>query len=437
MLLELARALREGFFMFWETLWPLILGFGLAGAVQAFVSRESMQRRMGDHRPASVARATGYGMVSSSCSYAATAMARSLITKGADFVSAMVFMFASTNLVIELGIVLVVLMGWQFAVSEFAGGIIMIVLLVTVGAFWLRGRAVAGAQARAIADTQARVADDPGHHGGGRNDGSHAPGGHDHGGDRAASGPLARRLRSRAGWSDAASYTMRDLTMLRRELLIGYLVAGLLAVLVPTSAWHDLFLTGHGWWTSVENAIVGPFVAMISFVCSIGNVPLAAALWKGGISFGGVIAFLFADLIAFPLLLIYRRYYGTRLMLRLLAVFWAVMAAAGLITEVIFHAAGIVPSIRPTVIAPAHFQWNYTTYLNIIFLVLFGVLYWLYRNRDRLGGGSGYAQDPVCGMQVETANAPASAEHDGQRVYFCSDRCADRFAGSGMASSTA
>ena len=348
MLLELARALREGFFMFWETLWPLILGFGLAGAVQAFVSRESMQRKLGDHRPAAVARAAGYGMVSSSCSYAATAMARSLVAKGADFVAAMVFMFASTNLVIELGIVLVVLMGWQFAVSEFAGGIIMIVLLVTAGALWLRGRAVTTARDRAAAD---EAADTP----------SITPGptattpatrcdtATPATGRAAVRGPLRQRLRSRAGWADAASYTMRDLTMLRRELLIGYLVAGLLAVLVPVSGWHALFLTGHGWWTSVENAIVGPFVAMISFVCSIGNVPLAAALWQGGISFGGVIAFLFADLIAFPLLLIYRRYYGTRLMLRLLAVFWAVMAAAGLITEVLFRAAGLVPATRPTV----------------------------------------------------------------------------------------
>jgi uncharacterized protein len=425
MLLELGRALREGFFMFWETLWPLILGFGLAGAVQAFVSRESMQRKMGDHRPAAVGRAAGYGMVSSSCSYAATAMARSLVSKGADFVAAMVFMFASTNLVIELGIVLVVLMGWQFAVSEFAGGIIMIILLVTVGGLWLRGRAVTAARSRVIADD----AD-------GQAGASHEHASHEHGAGPAARGPVRQRLRSRAGWADAASYTMSDLTMLRRELVIGYVVAGLLAVLVPVSGWHALFLTGHGWWTSVENAIVGPFVAIISFVCSIGNVPLAAALWKGGISFGGVIAFLFADLIAFPLLLIYRRYYGTRLMLRLLVVFWAVMSAAGLITEVIFKAAGIVPAVRPTVIAPAHFEWNYTTYLNIVFLLLFGVLYWLYRNQERFGGGSGYARDPVCGMQVETAHAPASAEHDGRQLYFCSDRCADRFARSGMASST-
>jgi uncharacterized protein len=427
MLIDIAHALREGFFMFWETLWPLILGFGLSGAVQAFASRTAMRRSLGSHRPAAVARASGYGMVSSSCSYAASAMSRSLIAKGADFVSAMVFMFASTNLVIELGIVLIVLMGWQFAVSEFAGGIIMIVLLAAVGGLWFRGRSLAAARERASQQA------DPGHgHVHGPDTGQDDDSGLDeHGGHGASDSdraPLRRRLRSKAGWAESASYTMADLRMLRRELFIGYVVAGLLAVLVPVSAWHALFLTGHGWWTSVENALVGPFVAIISFVCSIGNVPLAAALWKGGISFGGVIAFLFADLITFPLLLIYRRFYGTRMMLRMLAVFWAVMSAAGLITEVIFRAAGIVPAVRPTVIAPAHFAWNYTTYLNIVFLAVFGILYWLYRNRDRLSADAGSAEDPVCGMRVERANAPATAEHDGQRVYFCSERCAERYA---------
>jgi hypothetical protein len=228
-------------------------------------------------------------------------------------------------------------------------------------------------------------------------------------------------------WADSATYTMSDLTMLRRELVIGYTVAGFLAVLVPTSVWQAVFITGHGFWTSVENAVVGPFIAIVSFVCSIGNVPLAAALWSGGISFGGVIAFIFADLIAFPLLLIYRRYYGTRLMLRMLAVFWALMSIAGLLTELLFRAAGLVPTMRPTTIAPAHFSWNYTTYLNLIFLALFGLLYWLYRNRDRLGGGDRYARDPVCGMQVEKANAPASRRRAGEVQYFCSEHCAGRF----------
>jgi uncharacterized protein len=411
-LVEIGRSAREALFMFWQTLWPLVLGFGLSGAVQAFVSRESMQRRLGSHDLAAVARASGYGMVSSSCSYAASAMAKSLVATGADFVAATVFMFASTNLVIELGIVLIALMGWQFAVSEFVGGIIMIALLAVFGGLWLRGRLVVQARERVQASGTARD----------QHDHAATPG--------SGRSSLARRLRSKAGWADAASYTMADLAMLRRELLIGYSVAGLLTVLVPVGAWNALFLTGHGWWTSAENVIVGPLVAVISFVCSIGNVPLAAALWHGGISFGGVVSFLFADLITIPLLMIYRRYYGTRLMLRLLAVFWAVMAAAGLITEVIFQSAGLVPSDRPAAIVPEGFSWNYTTCLNLVFLALFGLLYWAYRNRDRLGGGeaTGHAQDLVCGMQVEMTQAPAIAEHEGQQVYFCSDHCAARFA---------
>jgi uncharacterized protein len=408
-LVDIGRSLREGFFMFWETLWPLVLGFGLAGAVQAFVSSEAMRRRLGNHRAPAVVRASGYGMVSSSCSYAASAMAKSLFVKGADYIASMVFMFASTNLVIELGIVLIVLMGWQFAVSEFVGGIIMILLLASLGALWLRGRLVVQARERLQESEEAPE--------------------HLHGAPAAADGgpPLTVRLKSVGGWADSATYTMSDLTMLRRELLIGYTVAGFLAVLVPTSVWQAVFITGHGFWTTVENAIVGPFIAIISFVCSIGNVPLAAALWKGGISFGGVIAFIFADLIAFPLLMIYRRYYGTRLMLRMLVVFWALMSTAGLISELLFRAAGLVPTMRPTTVAPAHFSWNYTTYLNLVFLALFGVLYWLYRNSARLGAGDRYARDPVCGMQVETAQAPATVAHAGERHYFCSDRCAERF----------
>jgi uncharacterized protein len=403
----IGRSLREGFFMFWETLWPLVLGFGLSGAVQAFVSREAMQRTMGDHRPLTVVRSSLYGMVSSSCSYAATAMSKSLFVKGADFVATTVFMFASTNLVIELGIVLIVLMGWQFAASEFVGGVIMIVLLAGAGSIWLRGRRVVAARARLAESAEAE----------------HRPPE-----NAALQGERwGRKLRSRGGWADAATYTMADLTMLRRELVIGYAAAGFLTVLVPVSAWNAVFLHGHGFWTSAENVIVGPFIALISFVCSIGNVPLAAALWKGGISFGGVVSFIFADLITCPLLLIYRRYYGTRLMLRMLATFWAVMAIAGLATEGIFRALGIVPKVRSAQIAPDRFSWNYTTYLNIIFLALFAVLYWAYRNRERLGGGRGTALDPVCGMQVDTAHAPATVEHDGERVYFCSDRCRLRF----------
>jgi uncharacterized protein len=406
---DIGRSLREGFFMFWQTLWPLVLGFTLSGAVQTFVSGSAMRRALGDHRPAAVARASAYGMASSSCSYAASAMAKSLFAKGADFVTSMVFMFASTNLVVELGIVLVVLMGWQFAASEFVGGAIMIVLLVLLGGAFLGGRAVVAARQR-LQEPTAGVPGDGGHEHHGGHDAAADPSGSgdlgDHDGDDGSAGPAGAwrtRLRDRGAWADAATSTISDLKMLRRELVVGYVVAGFLAVLVPVHFWNAVFLHGHGFWTTVENVVVGPFIAVISFVCSIGNVPLAAALWAGGISFGGVVAFIFADLITFPLLLVYRRYYGLRLTLRMLAVFWAVMSLAGLATEGIFRAAGLVPTDRSVAITEAHFSWNYTTYLNIVFLGLFAVVYWLYRQRDRLGAGNGHAPDTVCEMHGRQA----------------------------------
>jgi uncharacterized membrane protein YraQ (UPF0718 family)/YHS domain-containing protein len=413
---DIGDSLREAFFMFWVTLWALILGFALSGAVQAFVSRDQMQRVMGDHRAASVARATGFGMVSSSCSYAATAMAKSLFQKGADFITAMVFMFASTNLVLELGIILLVLMGWQFAAAEFIGGPIMIVLLVVLGGYVFKRHLVDRARERVQSGANA----------------PHGPHDHDHehGHDAAAieHAPWRQKLTSAEGWSDAASYAIADIKMLRRELLIGYGVAGFLAVLVPMDFWNDVFWPGHGFWTSLQNAIVGPFIAFISFVCSVGNVPMAAALWHGGISFGGVISFIFADLIALPLVLIYRKYYGRRLTLRLFFTFWLVMSAAGLTVEGIFAALGQIPTARPEQVVHTGFEWNYTTVLNIVFLGVFAVLYWLYRNRDRFHrGDSGYAFDPVCGMQVRVADAPATRHHDGNVISFCSDHCAERF----------
>jgi uncharacterized protein len=407
----IADSLRMAFFMFWETLWPLIFGFGLSGAVQAFVSRSQMQRLMGDHRPKTLGLASIFGAASSSCSYAASAMAKSLFAKGADFTTAMVFMIASTNLVIELGLVLWVLIGWQFALSEYVGGIIMIGLLAISARFFFRPALVDYARQRVAAnslrDTEPTALADSAREAGGT--------------------PLTRRLRSPGAWADAASYAMADLVMLRKEMLVGYLVAGFLAVLVPTTLWNAIFFHGHGFWTSLENVVVGPMIAILSFVCSIGNVPLAAALWKGGISFGGVVSFIFADLITLPLLLIYRRFYGWALTLRILAAFWLVMAIAGLATEFLFSGLGLVPGARPTQVAEPSFHWNYTTYLNLLFLAVFAVLVWLSRNRERFGGGAGYAIDPVCGMLVEKSLAPATARRGGQTYFFCSDRCHDRF----------
>lgn len=398
----IGESVRMSFFMLWDTLWPLVLGFGLSGAVQAFVSRGRMETALGDRRPRTLALAAGLGVVSSSCSYAASAMTKSLFSKGADFLAAMTFMLASTNLVIELGLVLWVLIGWQFALSEYVGGVIMISLLALVARFFFRPRLIESARRR-LAAAEAE------HH-------------HDH--DDESANPSVRSL---AGWADAASYTLADLTMLRRELVIGYVVAGFLAVAVPASVWSAVFFSGHGFASSLENALVGPLIAIVSFVCSVGNVPLAAALWHGGISFGGVVSFVFADLITFPLLLIYRRYYGLGLTLRILAAFWLVMAAAGVATEYLFQAFHLIPTARPSAVVQAGWSWNYTTFLNLVAIAVFAVLVWLARNRERLGGGAGYAIDPVCGMQVEKATAPARATWEGRTFYFCSDGCRDSF----------
>ena len=403
-------SLAEGFWMFYDTLWALVVGFALSGAVQAFVSRGEMQRVLGDHRPRTVVKSSVLGMVSSSCSFAASALAKSLFSRGADFTSSMVFMFASTNLVVELGIVMWLLIGWQFAVAEFVGGFIMIAILATVLPRVLTSSEIEGARTRLRTGA-----------------GSHSAGDLDMAAEAHTERPWRERIRSRAGWSDASGYTISDVTMLRKELVIGFVVAGFASIAVPTSVWRTLFVTGHGFWSVLENVIVGPILAFISFVCSVGNVPLAAALWKGGISFGGVIAFVFADLLAVPLVIIYGKYFGKHLAIKLSLVFWAVMSLAGLITEGVFQAASLVPTTRRGDIATTHFGLNYTTVLNALAIAAFGYLYYLYSNAARFGGGQGYAKDVVCGMQVRTADAPAHAQHDGHTFYFCADKCHARF----------
>lgn len=425
---SLIGGLREGFYMFWETGWALVLGFGLSGAVQSFVTRKEMEKILGDHKPKTIAKASVLGMASSSCSYAATAMAKSLFSKGADFLAAMSFMFASTNLVVELGIVIVVLLGWQFFAAEFIGGPIMIALLVMAGSVTIAPALIQRARNglrsnEADFDQSSEASQSMAQFGDAHNHGNHPI----HEPANNANKPLYRRLKDPALWADAASYAIADLKMLRKEMLIGYLIAGYLATIVPTSIWKVVFISGHGTLTQIENALVGPIIAFISFVCSVGNIPLAAALWKGGISFGGVISFIFADLLAFPLVMIYRKLYGTRLALRMSVLFWLVMAVAGFVVEEIFNAFGLVPTNRALQILSGSVSLDYTTYLNIVFFALFVVIVWAAKNQGRIGGGQGYAIDPICGMQVETANAPAKVYSDSQWVYFCSDHCKTKF----------
>src|SRR5882724_8097085 len=343
--------------MAWEILWALILGFLLSAVVQAVVRRDTVVRLLGDHRPRSIAVATGLGVASSSCSYAAVALARSLFRKGADFTAAMAFEIASTNLVVELGVILALLMGWQFTAAEFVGGPIMIVLLAVLFRLVLKNGLVARAREQAergvAGSMEGHAAMD-----------MSAPG----------DGSFLRRLLSRGGLTSVSHVFVMEWAAILRDLVIGLLIAGAVAAWVPDSFWQGFFFSAHPVAAAVWGPIVGPIVAMLSFVCSIGNVPLAVVLWTGGISFGGVIAFIFADLIILPILNIYRRYYGTKMALLLGGTFYLASAIAGYVVEIVFGALGWIPDRSTARLPDDGISWNYTTWLNILFLLLAAAL---------------------------------------------------------------
>jgi uncharacterized membrane protein YraQ (UPF0718 family) len=348
-------ALKMAFEMFWEVLWPLILGFGLSGLVQAVISHRQMARLSGDDSPKSLSLAALFGMASSSCSYAAVALARSIFRKGASFTSAMAFEIASTNLVIELGIILIVLMGWWFAAAEFLGGIIMVILLALIFRLTLTPKLVDMARKRAERGLVGRME------------------GHATMDMSVEGGSVWSRIFSRRGFTATSHFFVMDWVSVWTDIALGFLIAGALAVWIPDAFWRDFFLTSHPTWAKIEGPLVGPLVAIISFVCSVGNVPLAAVLWRGGISFGGVVSFIFADLIVMPVLDIYRKYYGWKVIWYILGTFYVTMAAAGYIIEIHFGALGIIPKNRDISTITAGIHWNDTSVLNIIFLALAAV----------------------------------------------------------------
>jgi uncharacterized protein len=352
----IAHALDLAFSMTWEILWALILGFALSAVVQAVVSKREMTRMLPDDAPRSLAIACGLGAASSSCSYAAVALARSIFRKGAHFTAAMVFEFASTNLVVELGIVLALLIGWQFTLAEFVGGLVMIVILALLFRAFLRPTLVDAARRQAERGVRGSME------------------GHAEMDMSVTEGSLRSRLTSSRGVTAISHSFVMDWAAIWKDIVGGLLIAGALAAWVPNTFWQAFFLVDHPLLAKIWGPLVGPVVAMLSFVCSIGNVPLAAVLWNGGISFGGVASFIFADLIVLPILNIYRKYYGGKVTLFLLGTFYAAMFAAGLAVELLFEALGLVPSERSAKVMEAGVTFNYTTVLNIVFLVVAAVL---------------------------------------------------------------
>ncbi|MFJ5306588.1 permease [Streptomyces sp. NPDC088350] len=339
--------------MTWEVTWALILGFTLSAVVQAVVRRSTVVRLLGDDRPRTLVLAAGLGAASSSCSYAAVALARSLFRKGANFTAAMAFEIASTNLVVELGVILALLMGWQFTAAEFVGGPIMIVVLAVLFRLFLRQRLLHGAQEQAERGLAGSME-------------GHAAMDMSIGGE----GSFVRRLFSRDGFTSVAHIFVMEWAAILRDLVAGLLIAGAIAAWVPDSFWHTFFLADHPLAAKLVGPLVGPLVAIATFVCSIGNVPLAVVLWKGGISFGGVIAFIYADLLILPILNIYRKYYGARMAGFLLVTFFTAMAVAGYLVEFAFGGLGLIPDQADAKIPDDGITWNYTTWLNIAFLLL-------------------------------------------------------------------
>jgi uncharacterized protein len=389
------NGLKDSLLMAWEVWWALVLGFGISAIVQAWVPRERIEKSLSGSGAKPITLASALGAASSSCSYAAIAIAKSLFQKGASAATALAFQFASTNLVWELGLVLWILIGWQFTAAEYLGGAVMIVLMALMLRLFVSPRLEESARRHA----------------------QEADSGHQH---HSAGEELSWRERftSVSAWSDVAHNFRGDWQMLWKEISLGFLLAGFIAQL-GDDFFNRLFVqNAPAAVTTIENVVIGPVIAVLSFVCSVGNVPLAAVLWSGGISFAGVLAFLFADLIVLPIVLAYRKYYGTSFALRITALMFVTMVLAALAVDGLFSALGLIPTgprpSRGDVFGSI--QVDYKLALNIVGTLIFVALIWLTKSRG--------ATDPVCGMKVDREKA-LTAEHDGHTFFFCSEHCKD------------
>lgn len=377
----LLHALSMTVAMGWEILWPLILGFGLSAAIQAVVSHGQMSRLLPNAKPRTLALAAALGAASSSCSYAAVALARSIYRKGADFTAAMAFEIASTNLVVELGIIMAIMLGWQFTLAEFVGGPLMIGIMALLFRRFLSPKLLAAASMQADKAVAGRME------------------GHAGMGDMAITGndSILRKLMSKDGRTATSHYFIMDWASVWTDIVLGLLIAGAIAAWVPASFFQSFFFTAHPLISAIWGPLVGPLIAVVSFVCSVGNIPLAAVLWNGGISFGGVISFVFADLIVFPILRIYYKYYGFKMAAFIFGTFYVAMAGAGYLVEIIFAVLHLTPHTRNALVLNPHVAFNYTSVLNIVFLVLAGALIWRFM---RTGGP----------MMLRMMNKPESSD---------------------------
>jgi uncharacterized membrane protein YraQ (UPF0718 family) len=347
---------------FWKAGWAFVLGYAISAMIQAFVPKGRLTPFMGDAGARSVSLASLFGAASSSCSFAALSAARALVQKGANFVAAVAFMFASTNLVIELGILIVIFLGWEFLAAEVIGGL----LLIVISSLLIRWTCPAEWFDRA----RQRV--------------------EDRGADEEDDFDWRARIRSREGWNLVGHHFVNEWKMVWKEILIGFTIAGLMAVLVPPRVWETLFMAGNpfglpDWLIALENAIVAPLVAAATFIGSMGNIPLATVLNANGVLFAGIMAFIYSDLMVPPLVMINGRYYGWRVALYIAGIMWVSIVATALIIHFGFDLFGITPRTGRQVEDVVRFALDYTFYLNLLFVVMAGLLVWLAARHGHAG----------------------------------------------------
>ena len=385
---KLGDALLMALGMFWQTGWSLVLGFALSTLLQSVVPADTMRRALGRGGVKEIALATAAGAASSSCSYASAAIMRTMFKKGAALVTSLAFLFASTNITLELGIVFYLLLGWQFMTAEWVGGIVLVAIMSIL---------VKVTYPKALVE-EARRHEEQGS-------------GHQHMSMTVQGATWWERLTKRETRVRVAQNFAMEWSMLWKDLAIGFLVGGFLAAFVPDAVWKALFLTDASPWLTIPlNAVVGPVIAMLTFVCSIGNVPLAAVLWGGGASFGGILAFLYADLIVLPLLDVYRRYFGLKMAAYIGGMFFITMVLAAIVMGLAFTALGWVPehdsNVRSNVI---HFSLKYTFWLNLISGLL--ALYMFVLNRKN-PMSHGHTRHQHGHKNLEAGARHDSAAHD-------------------------
>ncbi|WP_405242368.1 permease [Lentisalinibacter salinarum] len=373
---------------FWKSGWAFVLGYTISAAIQAFVPKKRLTAHMGAADAGSVSLATIFGAISSSCSFAALSAARALVQKGAHFVAAVAFMFASTNLVIELGILILIFLGWQFLAAEVVGGVVLIaissmLIRLTYPRRWLDA---AREKVKEETDTDEEDFD------------------------------WKQRIASFEGWCRVGNNFANEWGMVWQEILVGFTLAGFIAVYVPDSFWQALFLAEaaaanpDNFWIVLQNAAVAPFVAAATFIGSMGNIPLATVLNSGGVLFAGIMGFIYSDLMVPPLVKVNAKYYGWRVALYIAGIMYVSIIATAIILHYGFLWLGMMPESSREAGDVAQFKLDYTFYMNLIAVALTGVMLWLRRRHRRMAGGDGHdhehggggvgVQDVVTGLFI-------------------------------------